>query len=301
MRKLIPFFLLTMLHASAHASTAKVSTLTESFVASGGLAVSANGDIYVANYGEKTILPNGNQIYKITADGNIEEYATGIRAPTGNTFGVDLALYQSSYVDNKIYRVSAKNELSVYAEGEAIIGPTGLVFNSKGELYIANCNHRSILLKKKDKLEIVSQSELYACPAGLAVDDNDNLYISNYMDGNILKLTPSGNLSIFATTPKDKISKRAGNGHITFGNQQLYVVSNATHQLFSLSLSGELTLLAGAGGKGREDGDAADARFSMPNGIDISPDGKTLYINDADAIGKDSDVSPNVVRMIALP
>ncbi len=40
-----------------------------------------------------------------------------------------------------------------------------------------------------------------------------------------------------------------------------------------------MTLFAGSGQRGKDDGDPLKATFSLPNDIAVSPDGKFMYLN----------------------
>jgi len=294
---------LILISAFAMASSiraAEVSTLTSEFQASGGVVVAPNGDVIVANYGITTLNPNGTTIYRVNANGAISTLASGFIGPTGNVIGPDDELYQSSYVDGKVMKVNEDGSLEVYAEGPEVVGPVGIEFNSQGDLFIANCNNNTLARKSQGTLEIYSNSSLLSCPAGLAIDSEDNLYVTNYGNGHILKYNPTGEMSILATAPGGPTKPGGSNAHITFGNDQLYFVSSATHQVFSLSLTGELEVIAGSGSPGRADGTDREAEFNLPNGIDISADGTTLYVNDSITLGDDTQVAPNVIRKITL-
>ena len=52
------------------------------------------------------------------------------------------------------------------------------------------------------------------------------------------------------------------------------------HQIYELTLQGELTLLAGSGERGLDDGAGDVATLSLPNDVALSPDGTRLYWND---------------------
>jgi hypothetical protein len=53
--------------------------------------------------------------------------------------------------------------------------------------------------------------------------------------------------------------------------------------------------------RGRADGPLLQAQFSLPNGIDLSPDGRTIYVNDSEGLQNNNDIAPNVIRVIPLP
>lgn len=279
---------------------ATVKTLTEVFQASGGLVVGLNGDIFVADYGVETIIANGTKVYRVASTGEISVYTDTIKAPTGNVFGPNGLMYQASYIEGSVYSINADGESKVYAKGPELVGPVGVEFNSEGIMFVANCNNNSIAKMTEKGLSVFVSSKQFSCPAGLAFDTKDNLYVTNYGHGIIHKIDSIGNISEFAKAPGGKTKPNGSNAHITFGNGQLYFVNSASHQVYSLSLGGELAVIAGTGEPGRNDGLGQSAQFSLPNGIDISADGSTLYVNDTISIGDDSKIAPNVVRKILL-
>lgn len=54
-----------------------------------------------------------------------------------------------------------------------------------------------------------------------------------------------------------------------------------SHELYRISLSGNVEVFAGSGIGGSTDGVAAQARFFNPNGLAASPDGETLYLTES--------------------
>ena len=97
-------------------------------------------------------------------------------------------------------------------------GPSGLAFDSNGNLYVGATIHNTI-----EKIDPAGNVNLFAdsssglsSPAGLAFDSNGNLYVANAGGGNILKFDPAGNPTVFATI--------SGPGGLAFdGAGNLYV------------------------------------------------------------------------------
>lgn len=287
-----------------HATMAlEVTTLTDEFNGSGGLTVDSDGNIYVSDFGAGINNANGTNVSKIDPDtGDLTLFATGFSGASGSVFGQNGLFYQSNIGNSTITRVESDGALTTIANSaNGISSPVGLAFVSNGDLMVNNCGSNSISkIDGNGTVSLFISSNLLNCPNGLISDDNDNLYAVNFNDGNIIKVNPNGAASIFASTPGSSGKPSGGNGHIVFGNNQLYLVSNATHQVFSLSLDGVLTVVAGNGTQGRDDGEVSQASFSLPNGIGISPDGSKLYVNDSVPVSGFNTLSPNVVRVIQL-
>jgi sugar lactone lactonase YvrE len=276
-----------------------VTTLTPTpFTGSGDLAVDTDGNIFVADFGPRRNRPFGENLYKVTPVGEVSVFTGGINGGTGNTFDSQGNLYQSSYRGVRIDRISPDGVVTLFAGGDqGIARPFGLTFDSQGNLFAANWINNSIVkITPGGVSTMFSQSALLDEPTGLTSDDQDNLYITNHNNGDIIKLTPAGQASLFAATSTPSGADQSG--HIIFANERLYVASISSHQVFELSLAGEIKVLAGSGIEGLADGPLLEATLSQPNGIDVSPDGRLLYVNNAAA---GAIFSPNVVRVIELP
>jgi len=145
-----------------------------------------------------------------------------------------------------------------------------------------------------------------SCPNGLTFDPEGNLYTINFNNGGIYKIDPQGQIALLATTPRSIFRPSGGNGHIVYGNGRMYLTSNANSQIFEMTLDGQLSVLAGSGALGNQDGSAEQATFSLPNGIAISPDGRYLYVNSAQYTspgplnGNTFELNPSLVRVIDL-
>jgi sugar lactone lactonase YvrE len=270
---------------------------------SGDLSVDANGDIFVADFGILLNNANGTRVWKVTPGGQYSIFAQGFSGASGNTFDAQGNLFQSNIAASRVDMVTPAGARSAFAtSGAGISNPVGLTHDAAGNLYVANCGNNTIRMITPQSVSSTFSSALQLnCPNGLTIDDDDTLYAANFGNGAIVKMPQGGGASVLARTPGSSSKPGGGNGHIIFGNDRLYVVSNATHQVFELLLDGTLNLIAGSGMRGRADGPLLQAQFSLPNGIDLSPDGRTIYVNDSEGLQNNNDIAPNVIRVIPLP
>ncbi len=89
--------------------------------------------------------------------------------------------------------------------------------------------------------------------------------------------------------PQDLAVDAAGN---------IYVSDIGNHRIRKISAEGKVQTVAGDGTAGFKDGSGADAQFFGQEGIDLSPDGRTLYVAD----GTNGEVEPyHRIRAVALP
>lgn len=264
------------------AVAAEVSTLVSSINASGDISVGPDGQIYAADFGQRLNNADGSQVYRITAEGEVSVFATGLAGPSGNAFDSLGNLIQANIAGNRIDRIDPQGNVTTIADS-GFSSPVGVAINQQDTIFVANCGSNTISRIEGTTGVALASGLPLSCPNGLTIDPNGNLYAANFNNGNVVKISPDGSMSVLASTPTSNFRPSGGNGHIAFGNGRLYVVSNAAAQIFELSLAGELTLIAGDGTRGHADGAALESSFSSPNGIALSADGKTLFVNEAES------------------
>ena len=288
---------LAVLASYAFQEGPQVRTLTPELNASGGIAVDKEGYIYVADFGLSLVNANGTQVLKIDPnDGSIAVFAEGFSGASGNDFDSQGNLIQANIRSNEIHQITPDGEVSIIAtQPDGIQGPVGIAVDSHDNIFVANCRGGSIARISADgsEKEIWVRNGPLACPNGLTIDEEDNLYASNYNLGTIVKITPEGEMSVIGTTPGLR------NSHIAYANGVLYVAARSANQIYQVTLDGEYTLLAGTGEAGNADGNALESSTYVPNGIRTSPDGRTLYWNDA--VGTNgSRLNPALLRALDL-
>ncbi len=276
-------------------SSATVSTLVAELDAStGGVSVDATGNIYVADIGPAP-RRTGKRVYRITPEGAVSLLADDeqLRGPSGNTVDKDGTLYQGAYSASAIFRITPDGRVELFAK-EGVSGPMGMVVDHEiGGLFAADCSANAVLhISPEGDAAELAESDLFDCPTGLARDEAGNLYVSNFGDGSVLQVTPEGDVRQLAVVPG------GNNGHLVYTDGRLYVVGRGAHQIFTVTREGEVSVLAGSGEQGVDDGPAANATFSLPNGIAVGPDG-SLYVNQV-ASAEGSRNFPVAVRVIRL-
>ncbi len=273
----------------------EVITLTEPFNGSGGVTLDAEGNIFVADFGETLGNANGTKVYRVYRNGTIEEFADGLEGASGNDFNSEGYLLQSNIAGGYVSKISPDGKVEQFAS-EQIFAPVGVVVNSGDTAFVADCGANQFAMITPDGQSSFFRSHPeFACPNGLTMDDDGNLYTCNFRNGKVLKITKDKIVSTVATIPSDRC------GHLTYSNGFLYVVGRCSNQIYRVSLEGDVQLIAGSGGRGNDDGQALEATFNLPNGIAASADGDTLFINDAVSLDGDctsTPLNPVVLRII---
>lgn len=117
--------------------------------------------------------------------------------------------------------------------------------------------------------------------SGMTIDPNDNLYVSNYVNGKIHKIMPDGTAVIFSDLSTAGLSYTPFTSYLTFANNNIYATGLVANRIYKITLAGQVTVLAGTGEAGSQDGIPSIATFTEPNGIVADPSGNILYISES--------------------
>jgi len=276
-----------------------VSTLTSEFNGAGGITLDNNGNLYIADFGDFLGGPDTdgipNNVMKLDTDLNLTVYADDFTGASGNEFGPDGFLYQADIRDNGVYKI-VNGSRELYASAGLVL-PVGIAFDSSGNLYVCNCGANNIRKITPDGTSTVfsTGNGLFACPNGMTIDEDDNLYVVNFSNPFVVKITPDGNATNIGSTG-------FGNGHVDYdvNTNNLYIASFGGNKIFALNLDNlenGVFEIAGTGVAGNDDGDAFSATFSAPNGIAVSSDGDSIFVNSSATLNN-ANLNPQLVRVL---
>ena len=276
----------------------QVTTLAEIDAGTGGINLDAAGNVYSADFGAALGDRDhpGKRVWRITASGASAVFAEGFLGASGNAFDSKGNLLQASIGGNTVSKITPDGKVVLFAR-EGLENPVGIVIDGEDTLFVANCGGGSIQrIDRHGESSLFVKSPLLACPNGITMDEEHNLYVSNFYNGDVVRISRDGEASRLATLPG------ANNGHLVYTGGKLYVVARGAHRIYSVTLSGEFSIVAGSGDRGNEDGAALGASFCFPNDITVSADGGTLYINDvADCSEDGMRLGPTLIRLVSLP
>lgn len=296
------FAAILLLLVSVASGAQTVSTVAGPFEAAGGMSVGPDGNLYVGNFGDFLSTAGGKEVWKVTPEGEISLFAEVIFGATGNGWDSQGNFYQADIGASVIWKIEPDGTQTVLAQS---FNPVGLAIDREDNVYVTSC-----ALGRINRITPLGEVTLYAedgnllCPNGLTVDPAGNLYTVNFSDGGVFKIDREGDVVEIARTPGSAIRPNGGNGHVAYARGRLFVTSNATDQIYEIEMNGTMRVLAGTGIRGHDDGAADEASFSFPNGIAVSHDQRTLYVNESVSTELVDpflfQLTPNLIRRIRL-
>ncbi len=277
----------------ASAENVVVSTIVSGIDASGDASIGPDGMVYLADFGATLEQAGGHDIYRIAPDGQgVDTVSRDFGGASGNEFGREGRLYQSDVARGEAWLVAMDGRRTLLARG--LESPVGITQATDGRLYVAECTANAVTrIDAGGATTRIAQGAPLSCPNGLTTAPDGRLYAVNFRDGALVRIDPAtGATSVVATIPG------GGNGHVAWANGRLYVASFRGNRIYSVTVDGQLCMLAGSGLAGNDDGPALQATFYRPNGVTVSADGDTLYTNTVTDLTDEKALHPNALRRI---
>lgn len=219
-----------------------------------GLAFDARGDLLVGNL-------YGNSISRITPQGQVSTFASGLDAPATPCFDREGRLFVTCPGNDQLVRLSPVGAPTVIASGPGLDGLIGTALDPSGTLTLG-CVWANRVVKVSPEGAVTPVLFLDR-PAGVAYDRAGNLYVAKAWAYEIVRLTPGGSLTTFAA------GLTGGIDAIAFDQAgTLYVPNYESGAVSTVSPSGLIQVLA--------------TGFSGPRGVTFDRAG-TLYFSDSTA------------------
>lgn len=329
-RKISPTGLVSTLAGSGLEGSIDGNGAAASFYLPTGIAVDANGYVYVAgNELIRKISPAGFVTRLAGTNSNSgtdgQGTATSLSSPSGVAIDAAGNFYVSDYYKRKILKISSKglgNTLAgPFIEGPGTAAgfdhPTGVTVDVNGNVYVAV--EDSNIIRKISPSGLVSTvagsgtkgsadgqgiAASFHYPTDVAVDANGNLYVADRNNNKIRKISSTGLVSTLAGS--GIVGSADGQGTVAsfqypYGlavdaTGNVYVADTKNLKIRKISSTGLVTTLAGSGKVGGIDAQGTEATFGNPTSLAIDAKGN-LYVTDGNNIRKIS--STGLVSTIA--
>jgi len=237
-----------------------------------GVAVDASGTIYIAdgnNHKIKKISPQGEVSTLagsgIEGDVNGSSTSAQFRLPAGVAVDGDGNIYVADGGNNKIKKITPNGEVSTLA--------------GSGEQGQEDGN---------------GADAQFEDPVDVAVDASGNIYVADSDNNKIRKITPNGNVTTLAgsgdygfvdgTSGVAQFTDPQGVAVDASGN--VYVADQDNNRIRKVTPNGVVSTVAGNGGTGYVDGEAASAQFDEPQDVAVDASGNVYVLDLNDVIRK---------------
>jgi len=284
-----------------------------------GVAIAADGSIYIADAGEspriRRISPDGTVS---TVAGGERGFANGVgavaRFDTPSGLAVDSAgiLFVADTGNNAIRRIAPDGIVSTiagdgghgYRDGPGaqaqFNGPIGVAVDASGRVLVADTyNDRIRAIATDGTVTTLAGSAVtgladgaaedaqFNTPCGVAVDNTGAVLVADTGNRVVRSIAPSGIVATISSPIVDGLRRPIGIA--TGGRGEIYVVDDAG-QIVELSSAGAARTLAGSR-PGFQDGPGHEARFRRLGSLAIAGPGRLIVADAGNAL----------VRMVGAP
>jgi sugar lactone lactonase YvrE len=235
--------------------------------------------------------------------------------PSGLTLDSSDNLFVTDKVFNALRRIAPDGAVQTWAgtpgittgssDGPFNIGrfnqPQGVAVDRDGNVYVADSGNHTIrkVLPSSNMSVFAGLSGLsgatdgtgagarFSAPSDIAIDQAGNLYVTDYNNSTIRRITPAGIVSTLAGQAGSQGATDGTGGAARFFNPDgiavdaggnVFVSDSNNHTLRRITPAGVVTTIGGlAGNSGVAEGTGTGARFFVPAGIAVAPNGD-LYV-----------------------
>jgi hypothetical protein len=265
-----------------------------------GIVVDQKGQVFFVH-------PVRHRIMKVDTKGELTVFVQGVEGhqlslPHHLFLDSQDNLYSVGDRDGVIWRIAADAKLTrIYpsADGDGInfIGRGGGPFlrDPQGRIY----GIHSLLDEYTQILKVDPNGRIHILAGGdygiadgrgprakfanlhvgcFALSPDGSLYVTDSLTC-VREISPTGAVTTLADSSGVQLQFKGARGLACDSQGNLYVADESQRRIYKISTSGNLSVLAGSGERGSEDGPPRTASFLQPVGVAVRPDG-TIYVLD---------------------
>ncbi len=185
---------------------------------------------------------NAPQLSRISKTGKVEKFVSvkmGAGPMTQDTNGNLFVTHNVNDGTGYISKVTLSGEVSIFSEGQHLINPGGIDFDSNGNLYVSNFNNANIVkVDSKGKQQVIA-----TVPGdkewrtGHLKIIGDVIYVSALMDHRIYKVSLDGKIETLAGTGEPGNAVGEAKKTKLFNPNGLFYDNNSGQLLFSIAFA----------------------------------------------------------------
>lgn len=242
-----------------------------------GLTIDRDGNIFVGT-------SKGGTIKRVSPNGEVTLFATLPSGSTANGSDFDSKgnLFVANEKQNTIHKITPDGKVSDFVVG--LDGPAGvyvdendnLIVGLYGDLATAAQGSKVIKISPEKVVTTVASGNGLENVVGVTGDGRGRYFASNFKNGELFEVTNGIVKKLYVGGVRVN--------HIKYASGYLYMPNPLENVVRRFDLLGNAEVVAGSktGTPASKDGPSALATFARPNSIDMSADGKTLFVLDFD-------------------
>ena len=274
-----------------------------------GMAIDANGNIYVADTLNHTIrkITPGGAVITIAGfagvSGSVNDFGSNARFNKPEGVAVDGAgnIYVADTGNHTIRQIAPNGLVSTIAGQAGVSGnqtgsganarfnqPIGIAVGNSGVLYIADYGNGVV---RQISGGVVSTFAVVTAPEGLTVGSGGVVYVAEHGSSTILKISSGGSISTLAGNAYTYGSSDGSGTNAVFNypaavavdsGGTVYAADSLNHTVRKITSLGAVSTFAGrAGVSGYSNGTGTNAFFNQPHGIVVDAT-LNVYVSDTE-------------------
>jgi uncharacterized protein (TIGR03437 family) len=270
--------------------------------------IAQNAATITQSYVISTIAGNGTDGF--TADGTVATQSA-LNSPGSVALDSQGRLYISDGGNNRVRMIQSNGTImtvagttsaglpvdGVPATSGYLYSPSGITFDSSGNLYIADTLNGVIRKVSNGTINTVAGSNSLGpglstgdggpatsaqllAPAGVALDSFGNLYIAD-QGNSAIRVVTNGNISTLGTSDPSPLKLKTPAGVAVDASGNLFIADKGNHRIVERTAAGVWSVVAGTGASGfsGDNGPATKAMLSFPAAVAVDAAGQ-IYIAD---------------------